>query len=59
MWECLMLRTDKRTMTKHIVGDAWEQFCKDKKDIICKAFRIVGITLPIDDSQDHRLQIKG
>ena len=54
-----MLRTDKRTMTKHIVGDAWEQFCKDKKDIICKAFRIVGITLPIDDSQDHRLQIKG
>jgi len=42
-----------------IVGDAWDQFCKDKKDMVCKAFRDVGITLPIDGSQDHQLQIKG
>ncbi|KAF8418796.1 hypothetical protein EV426DRAFT_708996 [Tirmania nivea] len=45
-------------MTTHVVGDAWVQFCKDKKDMICKAFQDVGITLPINGSQDDRLQIK-
>ncbi|RPB29326.1 hypothetical protein L211DRAFT_872096 [Terfezia boudieri ATCC MYA-4762] len=51
--------SDKRIMTTHVVGDAWAQFCKDKKNMICKSFRDVGITLPIDGSQVHRLQIKG
>jgi len=50
---------DKRIMTTHVVGDSWDQFCKDKKDMVCKAFRDVEITLPIDCSQDHQLQIKG
>jgi len=46
-------------MTTHVVGDAWDRFCKGKKDMVCKAFRDVGITLPIDGIQDHQLQIKG
>jgi len=29
--------SDKRIMTTHVVGDAWDQFCKDKKDMVCKA----------------------
>lgn len=50
---------EKRIMTTHVVANAWDQFCKDKKAMICKAFRDVGVTLPVDGSCDHELAIKG
>jgi len=46
-------------MTTHVVATAWIQFCIDKGDMICKAFRDIGITLPVDGSQDSKLAIKG
>jgi len=51
--------SDKRVLTTHVVATAWIQFCIDKRDMICKAFRDVGITLPVDGSQDSKLAIKG
>jgi len=38
---------------------AWSQFCKNKEAMIQKAFRDLGVTLPVDGSRDHELQIKG
>jgi len=46
-------------MTTHVVGPAWSQFCKDKEAMIQKAFRDLWVTLPVDGSRDHELQIKG
>ncbi|KAF8416115.1 hypothetical protein EV426DRAFT_702412 [Tirmania nivea] len=46
-------------MTTQVVGPAWSQFCKDKEAMIQKAFRDLGVTLPVDGSRDHELQIKG
>jgi len=46
-------------MTTQVVGLAWSQFYKDKESMIQKAFRDVGVTLPVDGSRDHELQIKG
>ena len=50
---------DKRVMTTQVVGTAWTQFCCDKTGLIQKAFRDVGVTLPVDGSKDHELRIKG
>jgi len=50
---------DKRVMTTQVVGPAWTQFCHGKANLSQKAFRDVGVTLPIDGSQDHELRIKG
>ncbi|KAF8416321.1 hypothetical protein EV426DRAFT_400328 [Tirmania nivea] len=50
------LESDRRIMTTHVVGPA---FCKDKKAMIQKSFRDVGVTLPPDGSQDDELHIKG
>lgn len=50
---------DRRIMTTQVVGPAWSQFCKDKEAMIQKAFRDVWVTLPVDRSRDHEIQIKG
>lgn len=41
------------------VGDAWYQFCVEKQDFVKSVFRKVGLSLPIDGSADHELDIKG
>jgi len=51
--------SDKRVMSTHVVATAWIQCCIDKRDMICKAFRYVGSTLPIGGSQESKLAIKG
>lgn len=50
---------DRRVLTTWCVGDAWYQFCVKKQDLVKKAFRIIGLSLPIDGSADHELDIKG
>lgn len=49
----------RRILTTWCVGDAWYQFCIEKQDIIKSVFRKVGLSLPIDGSQDYELDIKG
>jgi len=51
--------SDKRIMVIHVVGEAWAHFQQEKKDLITKAFRDVGVTLPVDGSQDQDIHIKG
>ncbi|CUS06791.1 unnamed protein product [Tuber aestivum] len=46
-------------MTTHVVSRAWNAFCQQKQHLIVKAFRDVGVTLPIDGSHDDQLKIKG
>jgi hypothetical protein len=40
------------------VGQAWEDMHQEDSDIICRAFERVGLGLPIDGSQDHKIRIK-
>lgn len=49
----------RRVLTTWCVGDAWYLFCIEKQDIIKRVFRKVGLSLPIDGSADHELDIKG
>jgi len=51
--------SDKRIMATHIVGDAWERFCIEKKGVIEKSFQDLGIFIAADGSQDDLISIKG
>jgi len=46
-------------MTTHFVGEAYIGFHKEKGQVIRRSFRKVGLSLPIDGSSDHELNIKG
>lgn len=50
---------DRRVLTTCAVGDAWYQFAVEKQEIIKRVFRKVGLSLPIDGSADHELDVKG
>lgn len=50
---------DRRVLTTWCVGDAWYQFCIEKQHLVKRVFRKVGLSLPIDGSADHELDIKG
>jgi len=45
-------------MVTHVVGEAWALFQWKKKDLITKAFGSVGVTLPVDGSQNRDIHIK-
>lgn len=51
--------SDKRVMVTHVVATAWKAFCEEKAELVQKAFREVGISLPLDGSCDHEIKIKG
>ena len=46
-------------MTTHCVGEAYAQFHAEKANVIVSSFRKLGLSLPIDGSLDHELDIKG
>jgi hypothetical protein len=46
-------------MVTHVVGEAWIQFCKEKKSLIEKSFVDVGLNIASDGSEDSKLSIKG
>jgi len=50
---------DRRVVTTFCVGDAFYQFHQEKGEIIRRAFRKVGLSLPVDGSSDSELDIKG
>lgn len=51
--------SDRRILTTSCVGDTFYKFHLDKGDLIRKVFRKVGLSLPVDGSCDHELDIKG
>ena len=51
--------SERRIMTTHTVGKAFYQFHEEKSALIRTSFRKVGLSLPIDGSSDHELDIKG
>lgn len=51
--------SDCHILMTWIVSETWEWLHCEKNQLIIKAFRQVGITLPIDGTQDSQLTIKG
>jgi len=50
---------DRRIMTTHCVGKAFYEFHAERREVIQRSFQKVGLTLPIDGSLDHELDVKG
>jgi len=44
-------------MPNRVVGEVWEMFSTQPAEVVCHVFRIVGLSLPIDGSEDHELSI--
>jgi len=55
----LVAIAERRILVTWAVGEAWERFCLKHQDLVINTFRKLGLTLPIDGSQDHELSIKG
>jgi hypothetical protein len=51
--------SQKRVIVTHVVGKAWDQFCKEKKSLIKKSFVDIGLNIASDGSEDSKLSIKG
>ena len=49
----------RRVLTTWGVGEAWERFSRDRKEVVVKAFRILGISLPISSVCDEEISVKG
>jgi len=49
----------RRVAITRAVGEAWERFSTERAEVVQRAFRVVGLSLPIDGSEDHQISIKG
>ena len=49
----------RRILSTWAVGEAWERFSNSHASVVQRAFTAVGLTLPIDGSQDSEISIKG
>jgi len=49
----------RRVLTTNCVGDAWYRFCIEKKELVERVFRKLGLSLPADGSSDQEFDIKG
>ena len=49
----------RRILTTRAVGEAWERFSRDRKEVVKKSFRILGLALPINGSCDGEISITG
>jgi hypothetical protein len=50
--------SDRRVLLTKWVGQAWQDMHQEDSDMIRGAFEKVGLGLPIDGSQDHKISIK-
>jgi len=50
---------EMRVMMTKCVGEAWEKFCREKREVIIRSFHCIGASLPIDGSSDGEISIKG
>ena len=48
----------RQIATTWVVGDAWEKYSTQRVEVVWRAFRVVGLSLPIDRGEDHELSIK-
>lgn len=48
-----------RILTTWWVGDVWYQFCIEKQDVVQRVFQNVVLSLVINVSKDHKLDIEG
>jgi len=50
----------RRIMTTWAIGETWEEFCIERRQVIIRSFTAVGLSLPIDGSHDRsQLSLKG
>ncbi|KAG0133105.1 hypothetical protein HOY82DRAFT_538386 [Tuber indicum] len=49
----------RRIAATWAIGEAWSRFSREKEDVVRRAFRVVGLALPIDGSADIEISIKG
>ncbi|RPB01809.1 hypothetical protein L873DRAFT_1566635, partial [Choiromyces venosus 120613-1] len=49
----------RRVLTTWAVGEAWERFTRDRREVVVKAFRVLGISLPISSVCDQEISVKG
>lgn len=50
---------ERRVLLTKQVATAQKRLYKEKKDLIIKTFRLVGLSLNPDSSKDHEIKIKG
>ena len=50
--------SQRRVLITKWVGQAWAEVCTNK-DMVCRAFAKCGISVPIDGSKDHLINIRG
>ncbi|KAA8893330.1 hypothetical protein FN846DRAFT_979530 [Sphaerosporella brunnea] len=48
-----------RVLMTRCVGQAWATICQERREVVVKSFRQLGISLPINRSSDGELSIKG
>jgi len=49
----------RRVALTWAVGEAWECFSTECAEVVRRSFCTVGLSLPIDGSEDHYISIKG
>jgi hypothetical protein len=58
VWEGKVSLSEKRIEITQWVGRTWKWLHEEKLPIIIKGFRVVGLTLAVDGSEDKELAIK-
>ena len=51
--------SERRILITQWVGEAWEQLSNELKESVVWSFRICGITIALDGSEDHDINIRG
>jgi hypothetical protein len=51
--------SQKLVIVTHVIGEAWSQFCTEKKSLIEKSFVDIGLNIASNGSEDSKLSIKG
>ena len=50
---------EMRVMMTRCVAEAWETFCRERREVVIRSFRKLGLSLPLNGSCDGELSIKG
>ena len=49
----------RRVLTTWAVGEAWERFSRDRREVVVKVFWVLGVSLPISGVCDQEISVKG
>ena len=50
---------EMRVMMTRCVAEAWETFCRERREVVIRSFHELGLSLPLNGSCDGELSIKG